>query len=114
MSEQKLSLVEWISAVETILADKHGTIIARLPPHSRPTSNQWEDGLTPEEAVDLKLNPPDYDVLHGDVRIRTTYTGGFVHVELYDADDYDRFLLDEDSIVALRDYLNGVIQAYNL
>ena len=52
--------------------------------------------------------------LANDLRVAETKQGGFLFVELYDADDYDRFLLGEDEIKALHRYLGLVIQENKL
>lgn len=56
----------------------------------------------------------DYEPLCNDLRVKQESCGGFTFVSLYDADDYDKFLLGEDEIVALHDYLTKVIKQHNL
>lgn len=50
------------------------------------------------------------DVLVNDLRATKETTGGFTFVELYDADDYNKFILGEDEIVALYEYLTPVVK----
>lgn len=53
----------------------------------------------------------DYEPLCNDLRVATDHSGGFWFVHLYGADDYDRFILGEDEIVALHKYLGEVIKS---
>lgn len=55
-----------------------------------------------------------FDCLANDLRASTENSGGFVFTQLYDADDHDRFYLNEDEIISLRNYLNRVIKENNL
>lgn len=57
---------------------------------------------------------PDYELSVNELRAWQEKIGGFVFVYLYDADDYDKFQLGEDEIIALRDYLNRIILQHNL
>ena len=61
-----------------------------------------------------KRKETDETVLANDLRATKELSGGFVFVHLYDADDHDKFMLGEDEIVSLRDYLNEVIKGENL
>jgi hypothetical protein len=56
----------------------------------------------------------DYIGLVNDLRVAQDKAGGFIFVYLYDADDHDRYMLGEDEIVALRDYLNKAIAEHKL
>lgn len=55
MIDKKLCLNDWIIEVETILVEQHGTIAARLPYDKRPKAAWWEEGLSPQEAVDRAM-----------------------------------------------------------
>lgn len=50
----------------------------------------------------------DKQMLVNDLQVQTDKKGGFYFVELIDTDDEVRFILGEQEIVALRDYLNLV------
>lgn len=52
----------------------------------------------------------DFEPLRNDLRVAHDKIGGFNFVHLYDADDHDKFMIDEDNIIPLRDYLNKVIE----
>lgn len=56
----------------------------------------------------------DYKPLCNDLRVAEDTAGGFVFVHLYDADDYNKFQLGEDEIVALHCHLTAVIQKHKL
>ena len=49
-----------------------------------------------------------------DLRYEDVLTDGFCHVVLYDADDHDRIVVNEDDLVALRDRLNKTITEHKL
>ena len=56
----------------------------------------------------------DYKALANDLRVAVDEGGGFVFVHLYDADDYDTFLLGEDEILTLHEFLGNLIKEKNL
>jgi len=47
--------------------------------------------------------------LANELRVTLAEAGGFFFVDLYDADDHDKFQLGEDEIVSLHRYLGKVI-----
>ena len=63
------------------------------------------------EVFEMEL---DYQPLCNDLRVAHEISGGFNFVHLYDSDDYDKFMLGEDEIVALHKYLGQVIKEHNL
>lgn len=54
------------------------------------------------------------DASCNELRMSQSKHGGFVFVDLYDADDHDKFQLGEDEIVALHKYLSSIIVEHNL
>lgn len=63
-------------------------------------------------AATDKTPPLEVDkqkALANELRVTLTEAGGFFFVDLYDADDYDKFQLGEDEIVSLHRYLGKVI-----
>ncbi|HEU0049870.1 MAG TPA: hypothetical protein VFQ43_19940 [Nitrososphaera sp.] len=56
----------------------------------------------------------DYQALVNDLRVAEVESGGFHFVHLYDADDYDKFMLGEDEVLALSKFLNEFIKRHNL
>ncbi len=52
--------------------------------------------------------------LANDLRVTLTCEGGWNFVKLYDADDYDTYLLGEDEIISLYEYLGRVISERGL
>lgn len=52
--------------------------------------------------------------LCNDLEVKTELGGGFTFVHLYDRDDGHHFLLGEQEIVELRNYLNDVIELHQL
>lgn len=46
---------------------------------------------------------------NNDLRVRVGPSGGFIFVELYDADDHDHIVLQEDDIIALKKWLDQVV-----
>ena len=51
-----LCLNDWIIEVETLLVDQYGTIAARLPYDRRPSWKQWEQGTSPQAALDQMMD----------------------------------------------------------
>lgn len=49
-----------------------------------------------------------------DLRAVADGAGGFGHVVLRDADDGDTIVVNENDVSSLRDYLNIVIEKFNL
>ena len=58
--------------------------------------------------------PLDYKPLVNDLRVAVEHDGGFTFVYLYDADDYDRYVLGEDEIKALHAFLGEIILRQHL
>ena len=56
----------------------------------------------------------DYQPLVNDLRVAHDECGGFHFVHLYDADDHYKFLLGEDEIKSLHQYLTGLIALHKL
>lgn len=52
----------------------------------------------------------EYTPLANDLRVKREEAGGFTFVELYDADDGDRFILGEDEIISLYKFLSPIFQ----
>lgn len=61
--------------------------------------------------------PESFEVVAGDLRACFTNqkdNGGFAHVELYDADDHDRFFLGEDAAIGLYRWLGAKLRGDGL
>ena len=60
------------------------------------------------------MSDPIYKLLCGDLQVASEKNDKWAFVYLCDANDHEKFMLIDDEIVALRDYLNKVIVDYRI